>query len=67
MDFHPCYICYTGKTGVSVPDAQSYGEAKRLVEELLEDVYEQFRSFRAGKGLAPPKVLGCCQGSYRAS
>eukprot|EP00930_Biecheleria_cincta_P090857 TRINITY_DN8033_c0_g1_i1.p1 TRINITY_DN8033_c0_g1~~TRINITY_DN8033_c0_g1_i1.p1 ORF type:complete len:355 (-),score=70.01 TRINITY_DN8033_c0_g1_i1:79-1017(-) len=41
---------------VSVPDAHSYEEAKRLVEELLEDVYEQFRSFRASKGLAPPKV-----------
>jgi len=41
---------------VSVPDANSYHEAKRLVEELLEDVYEQFRSFRAAKGLDHPKV-----------
>lgn len=42
---------------LSVPDATKYAEAKRLTEELLEDVYKQFRRFRAVKGLTPQRVF----------
>jgi len=41
---------------LSAPDATEYAEAKRLTEEVLEDVYKQFRRFQATKGLTPENV-----------
>eukprot|EP00931_Biecheleriopsis_adriatica_P045978 TRINITY_DN2636_c0_g1_i1.p1 TRINITY_DN2636_c0_g1~~TRINITY_DN2636_c0_g1_i1.p1 ORF type:complete len:320 (+),score=82.32 TRINITY_DN2636_c0_g1_i1:96-1055(+) len=41
---------------LSAPDVSSYLEAKRLVSALLEDVYQQFHSFKLEEGSVPKKL-----------
>eukprot|EP00930_Biecheleria_cincta_P061294 TRINITY_DN4686_c0_g1_i2.p1 TRINITY_DN4686_c0_g1~~TRINITY_DN4686_c0_g1_i2.p1 ORF type:complete len:350 (-),score=65.40 TRINITY_DN4686_c0_g1_i2:69-1019(-) len=42
---------------LSAPDATTYAEANRLVQELLEDVYQQFRRFNVAKGRTSPQLF----------
>jgi len=42
---------------LSAPDAANYAEAKRQVQVLMEDVYQQFRHFQVAKGWTPSDVF----------